>query len=193
MVDGNASRMAREGGRMARERVSVSDREALDALGGLLEDLDSPDRGAPRALAAKADHRLDSIGSALESGLDGPVLAVADPAGNAPRLRHPSRRVTEEDTLDATVDDHSPTDRTIRRIRRRRSRPPVSRGAGCRARPRRPRAIAPSTGPAAQCRRWQPSARWRAGSTPGRLARGAGRLRSLTSCRCRRPRRKPAP
>jgi len=82
--------------------------EAAEALGRLVEDLDAVDPGAPWALAAEGDHRLDRLRLPFEYRLDRSVGPVADPAGGAAGGGLAAHRVAEEDPLHAPVDDHSP-------------------------------------------------------------------------------------
>ncbi len=69
------------------------------------------DLGPAGTIADKFDHRSDRIGLPLEHRLDGAVVAVGDPAGDAERVRPAAGGVTEEDALDAAAGDDTPPDR----------------------------------------------------------------------------------
>ena len=81
--------------------------EARQTLGRLLA---RPRRAPPTPRAGPCRHSStsadDRLRRALEHGLDGPVAAVAHPAGDArASRRRPAHGVAEEHTLDVTVHD----------------------------------------------------------------------------------------
>src|SRR5690242_4702986 len=86
------------------------DPEPVQVLGLLVADVHMLDRRTSRALPGEAHHRVDGVAGALEDGLDASVRVVADPSGDASRLRGAPGRVAEEDALHAAVDDDALTD-----------------------------------------------------------------------------------
>src|SRR5205823_4557932 len=87
----------------------LSDVEAREPLGLLFEDLHALDRRASRTLPAEPDTRLDRLGVTLEDGLQGPVGAVARPAGDPAGRCRTRERVPEPDALHAAVHDDPPS------------------------------------------------------------------------------------
>jgi hypothetical protein len=79
--------------------------EAGQALGLVVDLLETVHRGSLGPAAEEGCERVDVLGSALEDGLNRPVGPVADPACDAARVGQPPRRVAEEDALDAAMGD----------------------------------------------------------------------------------------
>ena len=59
--------------------------------------------GSNEGVKAKTAH-------SAQDRLDGAIPAIRDPAGHPVALCQPARRVTEEDALHESVDDHAPSD-----------------------------------------------------------------------------------
>ena len=79
--------------------------ESREPLGRLVVLLDALDARGRRAPAAEGEDTRDGVGRALEDGLDGPVRAVAHPAGDAGGARLGLGRAPEPDALHPTHDD----------------------------------------------------------------------------------------
>jgi len=79
--------------------------EAGQALGFLLEDLDTLDLGAARALLAEADEGFHRFRLALEHCLESPVRPVTRPTGESAGLRRPGEGVPKPNALNAAVHD----------------------------------------------------------------------------------------
>ena len=85
-------------------RARLARLEALQALGlSSLASTRSTDAARPRP--AQLHERRHRLRRALEDGFDGPVAAVAHPAGHLPVAGRPAHGVAEEHTLDVTVHD----------------------------------------------------------------------------------------
>src|SRR3954470_17427552 len=84
--------------------------EAAQLLGLDLVDVDAVDLGAGWTDAGEVDHDLDVVGVALEPRLDGAVVVVAHPAGDAGAVGAATDRLAEEHALDVPVDDDAPGD-----------------------------------------------------------------------------------
>ena len=69
------------------------------------EDLDAVHVCPPRTLAAPRDQAVDSVGLALEGGLHGTVVAIANPARETRRRGHAFATVPKEHSLHAPVHD----------------------------------------------------------------------------------------
>jgi hypothetical protein len=91
-----------------RSRASaLPDRELLQALRLLVEDVRALDLCAARSLSREGDEPLDGCFLAFENRFHRSVPVVPHPARNAVLLRERPRRVPEEDPLHAAVDNHS--------------------------------------------------------------------------------------
>src|SRR5919109_882533 len=91
----------------ARARPALSDPEVALALGVFVDCLDVGDVGRAGPGAAPFHQALHDVVVTLEAGLDAPVAQVADPAPDAGATGLPPARVSKEDTLHATRDEHS--------------------------------------------------------------------------------------
>lgn len=88
--------------------MRLANLEARQAFGLFLLDLDVLDIGMPGAAADEGDHPLDRIVVALEHRLNRAVRAIRDPSRNPGRPRLATRRVAEEDALNASARNDSP-------------------------------------------------------------------------------------
>src|SRR5436190_205801 len=95
---------------MPRLRLSSADLEALEAFGLLLPHLERVHFSSPRPGPAEFHQLLHGLGLALEHGLNGPVVPVPSPAGDAGGLGPAADGVAEEDALDPAAGDDAPAD-----------------------------------------------------------------------------------
>src|SRR3954447_21938376 len=84
--------------------------EPAQRLKVLARDVERGDVGMARSRTAELDERIDGARLSLEDRLDGPVRAVAHPAGDAAGLRLPAHGVAEEDALHPAVGADPPAD-----------------------------------------------------------------------------------
>src|SRR4051812_1919429 len=81
----------------------------------LFQHLDALDVSPAGTLAHPSHHAIDGVGLALEHGLDGAVIAVADRTGDADGAGHTFAAIAEEHALHATVHHDPPSHRHGRR------------------------------------------------------------------------------
>jgi hypothetical protein len=91
-----------------------TDGEAGQPLRRLVEPIEALDLGAARAIPAEVDQVLYIVSRPLEDRLDGPVGAISHPSGETPLQRATAGGITEEDTLNTSVNYHSHLDRILR-------------------------------------------------------------------------------